>query len=139
MSEPATKRLWCRFLLLTLLATTVASDWLAREISLIRERKAFLTHAREPFQSFRQSRTKSPMIKMAVIPFWRQWLGDHAVTLLMLPAGSTEAQRHRASVLFPEAVISVDHGAFLVPVAASLDPLLTHSRGDWRCQQELPT
>jgi hypothetical protein len=39
------------------------------------------------------------------IPIWRRWLGDEAIQIVAMPAGSERSECARATAIFPEASV----------------------------------
>jgi hypothetical protein len=120
LPAPKPTRRWFQFSLGTmLLLVTVFAVWLAWELNYIRARRA----ARSTFHgsstngrvgiSTRMWNQPAPPGALtkgfsdAHIPFWRTWLGDEAITLVMIVTDDAKPEYERMTYLFPEAVVTV--------------------------------
>ena len=51
-------------------------------------------------------------ISQAKVPFWREWLGDEAIAVIVLEQGATESDLEQVRSRFPEARSGVEPASF---------------------------
>lgn len=121
MSDQITsRRRWLTFSLRAALGVlTVFCVWLGWQVNLVHQRNAMRAAVEQsggivdifirpefPDESLAiMSYERSGPVEEPEIPQWRRWLGDEAISQLILPAGSSEPELARARALFPEAEV----------------------------------
>jgi len=109
-TKPPDRRRWFQFSLGTLFVVmTLVALWLAWELNFIRERKAMRrTIAEKGFVStVKEWNSEAGRVSQAKVPFWRVWLGDEAIAMIMLEQGATEFDLEQVRSRFPEANSSI--------------------------------
>jgi hypothetical protein len=103
MSEVPRRR-WFQFGIGTmLLVVTAFAAFLGWELSYIRERHAMHKRVVDRGGVIVLGIDQREIARGTVqIPFWRRWLGDCAVGMLMLESDATPADVERAKAAFPE-------------------------------------
>ena len=159
-TPPKTRRRWFQFRLTMLFVLmTLVAVWLAWELSFIRERQAwlrenaalvdpdsilaanFVTSLSTPLS--RQItgtltfNTVAPGEPKESIPWWRNWLGDEAVSIILAGKDWTDDDHEQVVRLFPEAKIR-PHLIFGRPISGATGTILrgpAYSPDPWNTYQ----
>ena len=102
-NAPSTpRRRWFRFGLRTMFVVlTVFTLWLGWQAKIVRDRKEAIVKLRAGYaEVFVACETKYPRSKWPSIPFWREWLGDRSVAIIVY---FDNPEQKRLCALFPEA------------------------------------
>lgn len=117
--HPKSARRWFQFSLQSLfLLTTVVALWLAWEMAFVRERQAWVrTHSAIVDPEIGSFLTAVAPLPASSIPWWRQILGDGAVTTILERSEWTADDRAIVARLFPEATVAkpLDLSIFTMP------------------------
>lgn len=106
MSTPPRRR-WIQFGMRTMfVVVTAIAVWLGWELNYIRERREFSQRPRVLGFNQLESIHDGMGVDLPTIPFWRRWLGDHAILNIAI-RDSPEEDASDAMRLFPEAEIYV--------------------------------
>jgi hypothetical protein len=90
-----------RTLLIVVTVFCAATGWIAKQVHIVRERKAFIASTPEPALYWFDDRDD----RGPAIPFVRRLLGDRGYESIGMQINSTKEERDRAAKLFPEATI----------------------------------
>jgi hypothetical protein len=103
MPTPSRRR-WFRFSLRTMfVVVTLFALWLGWELNYVRERHAtrkWIVDSGGVVILGTDQREIAPGIVR--IPFWRRWLGDYAVGMVVLKSDATPREIEGAKAIFPE-------------------------------------